>query len=52
MIKKQEIQVQITGLCIGNYNTSFDLAKKGDVNQINLRWGGRFLERGCYFWLF
>jgi hypothetical protein len=22
-------------LCIANYSTSFDLAKKGDVNQLN-----------------
>jgi glutathione peroxidase-family protein len=35
MIKKHEIQLEVTGLCIDNYNTSFDLAKKGDVNQLN-----------------
>jgi len=40
MIKKHEIQVQITGLCIGNYNTSCGLAKKGDVNQLGEGGGG------------
>jgi len=46
MIKKHEIQLQVTGLCIGNYNTSFDLVKKGDVKQVNRLKKG-VLERDC-----
>ena len=35
MIKKHKIHLQVTGLFIGNYNISFDLVKKGDVNRSN-----------------